>query len=321
MTDAAEMTHEEREATLGGIGCARKRKEDIRFIQGKGNFTDDIKLPDMVFGDFVRSAYAHAMIKSINSEAALKIPGVLAVLTADDLRPLNLHWMPTLAGDTQAVLADEKVHFQNQEIAFVIGIDRYAVSDGVQAVEVDYEELPVLVDPKKALDADAPILRTDIEGKDDAGQGPRTHPNHIFNWQAGDKDATDRVFDSADITVKEEIYHPRVHPCPLETVGCVADMNPVSGQLTFYGTFQAPHVVRTIVSMIAGLPEHKIRVIAPDIGGGFGNKVGAYPGYVCSIVGSIVLKRPVKWVESRIDNLSTTAFARDYHMTGELAAT
>ncbi len=320
MTDTAEMTLEEREATLGGIGTARKRNEDVRFIQGKGNYVDDIKLPGMVYGDFVRSPYAHARIKSIDSEAATAVPGVLAVLTAGDLKPLNLHWMPTLAGDSQAVLAEEKVHFQNQEVAFVIGEDRFAVADGIQAVEVEYEALPVLVDPKKALDDDAPILREDAKDKDEVGQGPRRHPNHIFNWQVGDKAATDRAFDAAAVTVKEEIFYQRVHPCPLETVGCVASMDKVNGALTLYGTFQAPHVVRTVVSLIAGLPEHNIRVIAPDIGGGFGNKVGPYPGYVCAVVGSIVLGRPVKWIESRIDNLSTTSFARDYTMTGELAA-
>jgi len=295
--------------------------DNIRFIQGKGNYTDDLQLKGMVHGDFVRSSHAHAKIKSINKDAALEIPGVLAVLTADDLRPLNLHWMPTLAGDSQAVLADEKVHFQNQEIAFVIGTDRYAVADGIEAVEVDYEELPVLVDPSKAMDKDAPILRDDIADKDEAGQGPRKHPNHIFNWQAGDADATDKAFADADVTVSEHIVYPRVVPSPLETCGCVADMDPITGKLTLHGTFQAPHVVRTIVSLISGIAEHNIRVISPDIGGGFGNKVGAYPGYVCSVVGSIVLKQPVKWVESRIDNLSTTAFARDYHMDGELAAT
>ncbi len=320
MTDATEMTLEEREATLGGIGCARKRKEDIRFIQGKGNYVDDIELPGQVFGDFVRSPYAHARVKSIDTAAAKAVPGVLAVLTAEDLKPLNLHWMPTLAGDTQAVLADQKVHFQNQEVAFVIGEDRYAVSDGIQAVEVDYEDLPVLVDPKQALAEDAPVLREDVEDKDNVGQGVRKHPNHIFAWEAGDRDETDKAFAGAAVTVKEEIFYQRVHPCPLEPCGCVASMDPVRGELTLYGTFQAPHVVRTVVSLIAGLPEHKIRVIAPDIGGGFGNKVGAYPGYVCATVGTIVLGRPVKWVEGRIDNLSTTAFARDYHMTGELAA-
>ena len=265
MSDATEMTHEQREATIGGIGCARRRKEDVRFIQGKGNYVDDVKLPGQVFGDFVRSQYAHARIKSIDTEKALAIPGVLAVLTAADLKPLNLHWMPTLAGDSQAVLADEKVHFQNQEVAFVIGEDRYAVSDGVQAVEIDYENLPVLVDPKLALAEDAPVLREDVADKDDVGQGSRKHPNHIFNWEVGDKDATDKAFSGAAVTVKEDIFYQRVHPCPLEPCGCVASMDKITGKLTVYGTFQAPHVVRTIVSLIAGLPENKIRIIAPDV--------------------------------------------------------
>jgi carbon-monoxide dehydrogenase large subunit len=150
------MTLEEREATLGGIGTARKRKEDGRFIRGQGNFVDDIVLPNLVCGDFVRSPYAHARIKSIDKAAALELPGVIAVLTADDLKPLSLHWMPTLAGDTAAVLADEKVHFQNQEVAFVIAEDRPTVADAIQLVEVDYEELPVLVDPNKAMDDGAP---------------------------------------------------------------------------------------------------------------------------------------------------------------------
>ena len=320
MADTDTAPAAEREDALGGIGCARRRKEDARFIQGKGNYVDDLKLPGTVFGDFVRGPHAHARIKSIDAEKAKAVPGVLAVLTADDLKPLNLHWMPTLAGDTQAVLADEKVHFQNQEVAFVIAEDRYIAADAIQLVEVDYEALPVLVDPKKALEPDAPVLREDAADKDEVGQGPRQHPNHIFTWDSGDKAAADAAFESAAITVKEEIFYQRVHPAPLETCGCVASMDSARGALTLYGTFQAPHVIRTVVALIAGLPESSIRVISPDVGGGFGNKVGAYPGYVCAIVASIVLGRPVKWIESRIDNISTTAFARDYHMTGELAA-
>ena len=320
MTDLATASLDEREKSLGGIGTSRKRKEDKRFIQGQGNYVDDVKLPGTVFGDFVRSSHAHARIKSINTEAAKALPGVLAVLTAEDLIPLNLHWMPTLAGDAQAVLAHEKVHFQNQEIAFVVAEDRYVAADAIQLVEVDYEELPVLVDPKKALDQDAPVLREDAVEKDNVGQGARRHPNHIFAWEVGDKAATVQAFDGAEVTVSEEMLYQRVHPCPMETCGCVASMDPVAGKLTLYGTFQAPHVIRTVVSLIAGLPESSIRVISPDVGGGFGNKVGAYPGYVCATVASIVLGRPVKWIESRIDNMSTTAFARDYHMKGELAA-
>ena len=311
----------DREKALMGMGESRLRKEDARFIQGKGNYVDDIKLPNMVFMDIVRSPLAHARIKRINKDEALKIPGVLAVLTAEDLKPLKLHWMPTLAGDVQAVLADEKVHFQMQEVAVVIAEDRYAAADGVEAVEVEYEELQAVVDPFEALKPGAPVLREDLAGKTDGAHGKRYHHNHIFTWDAGDKEATDAAFASAAVTVKQDMFYPRVHPCPLETCGAVASFDPVRGELTTWLTSQAPHIVRTVVSMLSGIPESKVRIISPDIGGGFGNKVPIYPGYVCAIVASIVLGRPVKWIEDRIENISSTGFARDYHMTGELAAT
>lgn len=311
----------DREKALMGMGESRLRKEDARFIQGKGNYVDDIKLPNMVFMDIVRSPVAHARIKRINKEEALKIPGVLAVLTAEDLKPLKLHWMPTLAGDVQAVLADEKVHFQMQEVAVVIAEDRYAAADGVEAVEVEYEELQAVVDPFEALKPGAPVLREDLAGKTDGAHGKRYHHNHIFTWDAGDKEATDAAFANAAVTVKQDMFYPRVHPCPLETCGAVASFDPVRGELTTWLTSQAPHIVRTVVSMLSGIPESKVRIISPDIGGGFGNKVPIYPGYVCAIVASIVLGRPVKWIEDRIENISSTGFARDYHMTGELAAT
>jgi aerobic carbon-monoxide dehydrogenase large subunit len=306
---------------LEGLGCKRKRVEDIRFTQGKGDYVDDLKLPGMVFGDFVRSPHAHARVLKIDASRAKALPGVLAVLTAADLKPLGLHYMPTLAGDVQAVLAEDKVLFQNQEVAFVIAEDRYVAADAAELVEVEYEPLPCIVDPFKSMAPDAPILREDIRDKMQAAHGPRKHPNHIFEWSVGDRQATDEAFERAEVTIKELIVDPRAHPCPLETCQCVASMDKIKGELTLWGTFQAPHVIRTVVSLISGLPEHKIHVISPDIGGGFGNKVGAYSGYVCSVVGSIVLGRPVKWVEDRIENLSTTSFARDYHMTTELAAT
>ena len=305
---------------LEGLGCARKRVEDVRFTQGKGNYVDDVKLPGMLFGDFVRSPYAHARIKSINAEAALAVPGVKAVLSAEELKPVNLAWMPTLAGDVQMVLADGKVLYQGQEVAFVIAEDRYAAADGVELVEVEYEELPVLVDPFKAMDADAPVLREDLEGKSEGAHGARRHHNHIFTWEAGDAEGARRAIDGAEVVVKELISYQRVHPCPLETAGCVASMDKINGQLTVWGTFQAPHAVRTVASLISTIPEHKIRIISPDIGGGFGGKVGVYPGYICAIVASIVLGVPVKWIEDRIENLQATTFARDYHMTGEIAA-
>lgn len=311
----------DRQAALQGMGESRLRKEDARFIQGKGNYVDDIKMPGMLYMDIVRAPVAHARIKKIHKEAALAIPGVYAVLTADDLKPLKLHWMPTLAGDVQAVLADEKVHFQMQEVAIVIAEDRYIAADAVEAISVEYEELPVVIDPFKALEKDAPVLREDLAGKTEGAHGKRYHHNHIFTWDAGDKEKADAAFSAAQVTVKQDMVYQRVHPCPLETCGCVASFDPIRGELTTYITSQAPHVVRTVVSMLSGIPESKVRIISPDIGGGFGNKVGIYPGYVCAIVASIVLGRPVKWIEDRIENISSTAFARDYHMTGELAAT
>ena len=311
---------EERKSSLKGMGSSRKRVEDARFTQGKGNYVDDIKLDGMLSGDFVRSPYAHARVVDINTEAALKVPGVLAVLTAKDLEPLGLHWMPTLAGDKQMVLADGKVLFQGQEVAFVIAKDRFAAADGIEAVEVEYEELPVLTDPFEALKSDV-VLREDLDPTADGAHGPRKHHNHIFTWEAGEKDATEQVLAEADVVAEEMIYYHRTHPCPLETCGCVASMDKVNGKLTLWGTFQAPHAIRTVVSLISGIEEHNIRVISPDIGGGFGNKVGAYAGYVCSVVASIVTGQPVKWIEDRMDNLMTTAFARDYWMQGKISAT
>ena len=303
MNDVA-LTSEQRADKLQGVGCKRRRVEDARFIQGKGNYVDDLKLPGMIYGDFVRSPYAHARVKKIDASAATKLPGVLAVLTAAELKPLGLHYMPTLAGDVQAVLAEEKVLFQNQEVAFVIAEDRYTAADAVDLVEVDYEELPVIVDPFKSMAPDAPVLREDIKDKTDGAHGKRKHYNHIFSWEMGDREATDMAFNKAEVTIKELISYQRVHPSPLETCQCVASFDKVRGELTVWGTFQAPHVIRTVASLISKIPEHKIHVISPDIGGGFGNKVGAYAGYICAIVASIVTGRPVKWVEDRIENLT-----------------
>ena len=311
----------DRMAALEGLGTSRKRVEDARFTQGKGNYVDDMKLPGMLFGDFVRSPYAHAKIKSIDTSAALATPGVHAVLTAADLEPLGLHWMPTLAGDKQMVLADGKVLFQGQEVAFVVADDRYAADDGIQAVVVDYEELPVLVDPFKAETDGAPVLREDIADQKEGAHGPRRHPNHIFTWESGDRATTEKVLSESDVVAEEMVYYHRTHPCPLEPCGCVASMDKVNGKLTVWGTFQAPHAVRTVASLISGIAEHNIRIVSPDIGGGFGNKVGVYPGYICSIVASIVTGVPVKWIEDRMDNLMATAFARDYWMQGKISAT
>jgi carbon-monoxide dehydrogenase large subunit len=287
------------------------RKEDARFIRGRGTYVDDVKLPGMLHGAVLRSPYAHARITSIDTSAAEAHPKVRAVITGETLTGLGLAWMPTLSNDVQAVLATDKVRFQGQEVAFVVAEDRYAARDALELIEVEYEPLPAVIDARTALDPGAPVIRDDLEGRTG---------NHIFDWEAGDKARTDEIFDRAEVRVAQDMLYPRVHPAPLETCGAVADFDKVTGKLTVWCGTQAPHAHRTLYAMVAGLPEHKIRVISPDIGGGFGGKVGIYPGYVCAIVGSIVTGRPVKWMEDRSENLMSTSFARDYHMHGEIAA-
>src|ERR1700730_4042184 len=298
-----------------GMGHSMKRKEDPRFIRGKGNYVDDIQLPGMLHMDIVRSPYAHAKIKSINAERALKIPGVLAVITGETLAKYNLHWMPTLMSDTQMVLPTEKVMYQAQEVAAVIATDRYIAADGVEAVEVEYDPLPVVVDPRKALEPGAPGLRTDKKDKQD---------KHIFHWGAGDRAGADQAFAEADVVVQQDIYIPRIHVASIETCGCIADFDRVTGKLTVYMTTQAPHAIRTVLALVAGhvgLSEEKIRIVSPDIGGGFGGKVPVYPGYVIAVAASVVIGERVKWVEDRMETLQADSFARDYHIHAELAAT
>jgi len=295
------------------VGFGRMtRKEDARFIRGHGTYVDDVQLPGMLHGAVLRSPFAHARIVNIDTSAAEAHPKVKAVITGQMLAGLNLAWMPTISYDTQAVLAMDKVRFQGQEVAFVVAEDRYAASDALALIDVDYEPLPPVIDARKALDPGEPVIRDDKENQTD---------NRIFDWSAGDKAHIDEVFGGADVVVAQDMLYPRVHPAPLETCGTVAHMDPVTGKLTVWSTTQAPHAHRTLYAMVAGIPEHKIRIISPDIGGGFGNKVGIYPGYVCAVVGSIVTGKPVKWMEDRSENLMSTSFARDYHMHGEIAAT
>ena len=288
------------------------RKEDARFIRGLGTYVDDISLPGMLHGAILRSPYAHAVIRSVDVAAALAHPMVEAVLTGEDLAAQGLAWMPTLSGDVQAVLATDKVRFQGQEVAFVVARDRYSARDALALIDVDYEPLPPVIDARTALAPGAPVIRDDLPGKQD---------NHIFDWAAGDERATAAAFDDADVTVSCDMVYPRSHPAPLETCGMVADVDAVSGKLTLWSTSQAPHAHRTMYATVTGLPEHKIRIVSPDLGGGFGNKVPIYPGYLCAVVAAMQTGRPVKWMEDRSENLMSGSFARDYHMHGEIAAT
>ena len=298
------------EPSIGRIGESMKRKEDARFIRGKGNYVDDIVLPGMLHMAIVRSPHAHARITRIDTTAASAVPGVVAVVTGELLAQHKLAWMPTLSGDTQAVLATDKVRFQGQEIACVIAESKYLAEDAAALVSVEYEPLPAVTSPQQALRSDAPLIRDEKEGQTS---------NSIYHWEAGDKAATEAAFARAAKVVTLSTHYPRCHPAPLETCGIVADVSSATGQANIYMTSQAPHAHRTLFAIVAGLPEQKIRIISPDIGGGFGNKVPIYPGYVVATAASLLIGRPVKWIEDRSENLISTGFARDFHMTGELA--
>jgi carbon-monoxide dehydrogenase large subunit len=295
---------------IRGFGHSVRRLEDERFLRGAGTYVDDIVLPHMLHMELLRSPFAHARIKSIDTSRAAALPGVVAVVTGELMAAHNLAWMPTLSGDTQAVLATDKVRFQGQEVAAVVAENAYVAKDALELIEVDYDPLPAITGPQQALEDGAPVIRDDKEGQTG---------NHIYHWEAGDKEATDRAFADADRVVSLDTFYPRCHPAPLECCGCVADVNPATGKATIYMTSQAPHAHRTLFAIVAGLPEHQIRIVSPDIGGGFGNKVPIYPGYVVATAASLLLGRPVKWIEDRTGNLISTGFARDYHMHGELA--
>src|SRR6267378_1531100 len=268
------MSEPRTDAKICGMGHSMKRKEDPRFIRGQGHYIDDFVLPGMLYMDIVRSPHAHARIKKIDTSKALKIPGVCAV----------------------------------------IANERYIAADGVDAVEVEYEPLPVMVDPNKSLAPGAAILRKDKKDKKD---------NLAFHWEAGDKADAERALAASDVVISENVYLPRIHVASMETCGCIADFDTAQGKLTVYMTTQAPHAVRTVLALVAGhvgLSEEKIRIVSPDIGGGFGGKVPVYPGYVLAIGASVLTGHPVKWIEDRSENIQADSFARDYHITAELAA-
>ncbi len=290
----------EAQAEIRGIGHSVRRKEDARFIRGKGNYIDDIHLPGMLYMSILRSPFAHAKLNGIDASRAQAVPGVIAVVTGELMAQHNLAWMPTMSGDTQAVLVTDKVRFQGQEVAAVIAEDPYVAKDALELIDVDYEALDVVISPQQAMGSDAPVIRDEKEGQSD---------NHIYHWESGDAEATDRAFAAADRVVSLDTFYPRSHPAPLETCGCIADVNGATGQTTIYMTSQAPHAIRTVFALVAGLPEENIRIVSPDLGGGFGNKVPVYPGYVVApSSGSRTARRTSSALASRAISICTASW-------------
>ncbi len=294
------------------MGTPLKRKEDPRFITGQGTYVDSLKLPGMVYLAILRSPYAHARIKKIDTGRAKAHPGVLAVYTAEDLKKAGVKPMPVAARlpgsrvPERYPLAVDRVRFVGEGVAAVVAADRYTARDALDLIEVEYEPLPAVVDPEAAVKPDAPRLFDDI-------------PDNIsFRRQVSAGDV-ERAFAEADGVVRERLINHRLVPNAMEPRAAVAWYQPGTGELLLYGTNQNPHIIRSWLISVIDLPEHRVRVIAPDVGGGFGSKIFLYPDEVVAAFASMQLGRPVKWVEDRSENFRATIHGRD-HVTDFEAA-
>ncbi|MGQ9826918.1 MAG: xanthine dehydrogenase family protein molybdopterin-binding subunit [Roseiflexus sp.] len=298
------------------VGQAIKRREDPRLITGQGTFLDDIKLPGMTHACVLRSPYAHAKIKSIDTSKAKAHPGVVAVFTGEDmldLNPLPCAWQAGRVKNnvnTPRVLAVGEVHFAGDPVALVIAEDRYIARDACDLIEVEYEPLPVVVDAKQATEPGAPQLHENA-------------PNNIvMEWEAGDKAKADAAIAAAEVVVREQIVNQRLIPTPMETRGAVARYEPATGEFTLWTTSQAPHVLRLLLTaFVFGIPETKLRVISPDIGGGFGQKIFCYNDGAFTMWAARKIGRPVKFVEDRSENYKYSTHGRDHITDAELAGT
>ncbi|MDA9475165.1 carbon monoxide dehydrogenase [Bradyrhizobium sp. CCBAU 65884] len=302
-----------------GIGARVVRKEDKRFITGKGRYVDDIKLLGMTHAHFIRSPHAHAKVKGIDSSAALKMPGVVAVLTGqqivdDKVGNLICGWAITSKDGSPMkmgawpAMAPETVRFVGQAVAVVIADSKNLARDAAEAVVVNYEELPAVADVQAAIKSGAPQLHPEAPG------------NQVYDWVIGDEGATDAAFAKAANVVKLDVTNNRLAPNAMEPRAAIADYDAAEEHFTLYTTSQNPHVARLVLSAFYNIaPEHKLRVIAPDVGGGFGSKIFIYPEEMVALWASKKIGRPVKWTGDRTEAFLTDAHGRDHVTHAELA--
>ncbi|MCK1392155.1 xanthine dehydrogenase family protein molybdopterin-binding subunit [Bradyrhizobium sp. 1] len=302
-----------------GIGARVVRKEDKRFITGKGRYVDDIKLLGMTHAHFIRSPHAHAKVKKIDSSAALKMPGVVAVLTGqeivdDKVGNLICGWAITSKDGSPMkmgawpAMAPETVRFVGQAVAVVIADTKNLARDAAEAVVVDYEELPAVADVHAAIKSGAPQLHPEAPG------------NQVYDWVIGDEGAADAAFAKAANVVKLDVTNNRLAPNAMEPRAAIADYDAAEEHFTLYTTSQNPHVARLVLSAFYNIaPEHKLRVIAPDVGGGFGSKIFIYPEEMVALWASKKVGRPVKWTGDRTEAFLTDAHGRDHVTHAEMA--
>ena len=300
------------------FGSGIRRREDPRLITGSATYTDDITLPDMAHAAMLRSPHAHAKIKSINTDSALTAPAVVAVYTGADieghLEPVPCAWLlpdSNLKIAGYPCIAKDVVRYTGDIVAVVVADNRYQAYDALDLIEVDYEPLPTVIDPEAAAQTDAPRLHDDIEG------------NQAFHWtvSGGDVDAAFAEAATNGVIIKDRILQQRLIPNAMETRSAVAQYNRASGELTLWNTTQNPHIARFLCSVVTGIPEDRLRVIAPEVGGGFGSKIAVYPADFLTVFCSKSLGRPGKWTETRSENYQATTHGRDHVQDVELSAT
>ena len=292
-----------------------RRREDPRLITGRASYTDDIKLPGMAHAAILRSPYAHAAIKSVDTSGAASQPGIIAVYTgADTAKALNAipcAWLipnSDLKTPAHPAIATERVRYVGDAVAVVVAETRYQAEDALEHIAVDYEPMDAVVSPKGAAQDSAPQLHDDV-------------PNNIaFTWAMAGGD-TDAAFSEADVTVSDTITLQRLIANPMEPRSAIAQWVAATGELTLWNTSQNPHIARFLTSVVTGVPEHKVRVIAPEVGGGFGSKIPYYADEAITAFCSMQLGRPVKWTETRSENYQITTQGRDHVEEVEMAAT
>jgi aerobic carbon-monoxide dehydrogenase large subunit len=297
------------------FGSGIRRREDPRLMTGTARFTDDIMLPGMVHAAILRSPHGHARITRIDTSRAKAAPGVVAVFTGSDsenmLKPIPCLWLvpdSNLKTSPFPAIAKEVVRFVGDAVAVVVAESPYQAYDALDLIDVDYEPLSAVVDPEKAVKAGAPILHAEAPD------------NVAFHWTVAGGDV-DAAFKNAEVVVRERIIQQRLIPTAIEPRAAVAHFVPVTGELTLWNTTQNPHIVRFAMSVVTGVPEDRLRVIAPEVGGGFGSKIPQMPGDFITVFCSMKLGRPVKWTETRSENYQATTHGRDHVQDVEVAAT
>ncbi len=305
--------------TTDVLGARVKRVEDPRFITGEGNYVDDIKLASMAHMAILRSPYAHANIRSIDISAAKNMPGVAAVFVGADIpyNPLPMAWPAGGSAGIQnninmpRVLATDSVKWTGEGVAAVVADTAAQAFDALEAIVVDYEPLPAVVDAEKAIAPGAPQLHENAPN------------NVVFEWSVGDKAGTDAAVDGAEVVVRQRIVNQRLIPNPMETRGDIGWYNPGTDEYTVWMSSQTPHIQRLLLTaFVTGIPEHKVRCIAPDVGGAFGTKIFCYADMALTMFASKAIGgRPVKWVESRRENYQSTIHGRDHITYLEIAGT